>query len=300
MGLECLTGSDVRGLSLKQVRLAACRPRSVCVHLRDYPVTGDFEHRPVARGYGRRPRTISFSTLGGGLRCTDGGCGNRTAKCADAYEHGMVCRNGTMVMERAGDERDEVVVAQPRIPCPILVGWCIAHPDFEISLCAYFHAQSGSDAKKVGKPQPLYLGRPDLVGAAISLKLDWLETAVTQSLHGAVYTCSSHAEEPKKARVCFEWHQRSVSRSTRRRSGASTPKAFASRQIFSIETLRWPRSTELMYVLWRLEREASSSWNSPAEVRRPRRLAASTSFGSRIVEPPAPMRLPTAYEGCKL
>ena len=287
MGLECLTGTDVRGLSLKQVRLTACSPRSICVHLRDDPITGYFKHRPVTRGYGRWPRAISFRTLGGGLWRTDGGGGNRTAKCAYAHEYGLVCRNGTMVLERAGDERDKVVVAQPHIPCPTLLGWCIAHPDSEISLCAYFHAQPGSNAKKVGKPQSLYLGRPDLVGATISLKLDWFETASPQSLHGAMYTCGSHAEETKKARVRFEWHQRSLSRSTRRRSGASTPKAFASRKMFSSETFRLPRSTELMYVLWRLEREASSSCESPAEVQRRRRLVASMSFGSSIAEPPA-------------
>ena len=106
MGLECLTGTDVRGLPLKQVRLPACSPRSICVHLRDDPITGYFKHRPVTRGYGRWPRAISFRTLGCGFRRTDGGGGNRTAKCADAHEHGPVCRNGTVVMERAGDERD--------------------------------------------------------------------------------------------------------------------------------------------------------------------------------------------------
>ena len=290
--LERVARTDVWVLSLQQVRLPAFRSRSITAHLHDDSVRADREYRPVARGNRRRPRTISLRTFRGGFRRTERGESDRTAQCRDRQKHRLGDGNRACIMKRARDERDEVAIAQPRVPRPTRIGRRITHPDSEIRLRAHLYSQSGLDAKKIRKAQPLYFRRPDLVRSAIALKLDGFEPRSAQTLHRPADTCGTNAQETEETRVGLERHQRSPW-PTCSRSAGSTPSACASEKMFSTETFRLPRSTELMYVRWRLERAASSSWDSPAEVRSRLRLAASMCFGSRIAQHPLKRLQPT-------
>ena len=130
VSLERFTRTDVRVPSFQPVRLPAFTPRSISVHLDDDSVGIDREYRPVTGGNRRRPRTISFRTFRGGLRRAESGGADRTAQCRDRQENRLVCGNGASIMNLASDERNKIVIAQPRVPRPLRIGRCIAHPYF--------------------------------------------------------------------------------------------------------------------------------------------------------------------------
>ena len=243
--LERVARTKVGVPPLQQVRLPPFRPPSITSHLHDDSVRADRENRPVARGNRRRPRTISLRTFRGGFRRTESGESDRTAQCCNCQKHRLVDGNRACIMKRASDERDEVAIAQPRVPRPIRIGRRITHPDSEIRLRAHLYSQTGLDAQEIRKAQPLYFRRPDLVRSAIALKLDGFEPRSAKSLHRPVNTCGTHAQKTEETRVGLEGHQRSAWPTCSRCAG-STPSACASEKMFSTETFRLPRSTELM------------------------------------------------------
>ncbi len=218
--LERVAHAHIGVSSLQSVRLTACRPRRIGVHLHGDSVGAHLKYPPVARGNRSRPRTISFRTFGGGLRGTESGGFGRAAQCGDCQEDRLVRDMRASIAERAGDERNEVLIAQPRVPSPIRIGRCIAHPNLELGLRANLHPQSGIDAQEIRNTQALYFRRPDLVRAAVALQLNRFEASVAQSLHRSLHTCGTHAEEPQKTRVGLERHQRSPWRRTCNKSAA--------------------------------------------------------------------------------
>ena len=231
---------------MQRIGLPADRALGIGIHLDNEPLFRDFKHCAVAARDCCGPSPVPFSTLRCGFRRSELRSVHGGAQRADSEANRVIGRFRTVVSIETGDQGDNVVITQTGVPDPVRVRGCVAHADFEIGLGTNFGAHSGLDAEQVREAQSFDLGGPDFVGTAVALQFDRLEAAIAESDHRAMNADRAHTQKPQETGVGLEAHQRRPFGMGFSRSAGVVPRAPAIWKMFSSETLRCARSTELI------------------------------------------------------
>ncbi|NUQ60975.1 MAG: hypothetical protein HUU20_00695 [Pirellulales bacterium] len=99
---------------------------------------------------------------------------------ADAKNRHSITGYPGIVDRPASNERHDVVVSESFVPCAIGVVYRVRHRDLQIGLGAALDPYAGLQTEKIGNPQSLDLGCPNLDAATVAFQFDDAESTLPQ------------------------------------------------------------------------------------------------------------------------